>query len=688
MKYLKIIGLIVFVLLLSAIIFLVYTPGKQRDIYTGAEFAYEGLNNINYHQYDKIREYIPMKDGTKLAITTLLPRGSHDQKFPVILMYSPYSSSYVVPEMTWKDRIESKYNSGKWGPDYETIAPLVLNTFISNGYAFAFVDLRGTGSSTGHAGIHDPKYTEDAGEMLAWIAEQPWCNKKIGMMGPSYLGWSQFAAARSKSPYLKCIAPEVIYFNVYEEAFAPGGIRADNWLSGYSSSLQTTNRNLWSPKYDAFPSEPVIDEDGDGKLYDEIPIIRKDDDQPYSRNLQYADGHERKENLYVTMTKEHEKNITVMDVQDQIKYIDDTLNYYGNKINPSDLSVDRMIHSLKETKIPVLLIGRFFDGFSRGAIYSFASLQNTNPTYLIMAPGFHLRLNGAYWKWFNIEGYPVDQVLSMQLQFFDKYLKGMENGLDTNPPVRIYTAFDGWKYYEAWPPAEANSVKYNFGLNNKLTGEVQADSIYAYNVDFTHSSSYNAEGFNPQLMGMGIRDDDPLMMRNELDKKCLVFETEVLKKDVTITGSPIISLDVSSNQVNGDVFVYLSDVDSAGIVYYVSEGKLRAGWHNLFDNDEMVDGLYDVKPELPWHSYKQKNYDPTPFANNSIVSLKFEIKPQAWKFRAGHKIRLSIAGADYKYSQFNPTISPDNTLESCKPTILNIHTGKTFLSYLELPVIK
>ncbi len=686
MKYLKITGLILVALLLGAIIFLIYTPGKHRDIYTGNEFAYDGLNNIKYGKYDKIRKYIPLKDGTKLAITTLLPKGRHDQKYPVILMYSPYSSSHVVPGMTWKDRIVSKYTSGKWGPDYETIYDLSLNTFISNGYALAFVDLRGTGSSTSHAGIHDPKYTEDAGEMLAWIANQPWCNKKIGMMGYSYLGWSQFAAARSKSPYLKCITPEVIYFNLYQEAFAPGGIRADKYLSGYSPFLQSHTRNLWNTKYGTFPSEPVIDEDGDGRLYDEIPIIRKDDDQPYSGILQYADGHERKENPYVTMTKEHEKNITVMDVQNQKRYIDDTLNYYGNKLSPSDLSVDRMIYTLKETRIPVLLIGRFFDGWSRGAIYSFASLQNTNPTYLIMTPGFHGDLNYTYWKWLNIDGYTIDQELSIRLQFFDKYLKGMETGLDTKPPVRIYTAFDGWKYYETWPPTEATSVKYSFGLNNKLTREVQVDSIYAYNVDFTHSSSYNDKGFNPQL-NTGMGDDDPLMMRNEHDKKCLVFETDVLNESVTITGSPIISLDVSSNQVNSDVFVFLSDVDSAGIVYYVSEGKLRAGWHNLFDNDEMVDGLYDVKPELPWHSYKRKDYDPTPFANGSIINLKFEIKPQAWKFRAGHKIRLAIAGADYKYSQFNPAVCPDNTLESCKPTTLNIHTGKTYHSYLELPVV-
>ena len=184
-----------------------------------------------------------------------------------------------------------------------------------------------------------------------------------------------------------------------------------------------------------------------------------------------------------------------------------------------------------------------------------------------------------------------------------------------------------------------------------------------------------------------VKFNDSLMIRNEHDEKCILFETEALSQDIMITGYPIANLSISSNQVNADVFVYLSDVDENGVVHYVTEGKLRAGWHKLFDNNESVDGLYDVKPELPWHSYKRENYDPSPFANDSIVNIRFALKPHAWRFQQGHKIRLSIAGADNINYEFNPVISPDNSLESCQPTTLNIHTGSTYQSYIELPVL-
>jgi putative CocE/NonD family hydrolase len=387
----------------------------------------------------------------------------------------------------------------------------------------------------------------------------------------------------------------------------------------------------------------------------------------------------------MSLTKEHEKNIWPKEVANSINYIDDKVDYYGDVQMLSNSSVDLMIKNLRETQIPVLILGGFFDGFSKGSIQSFASLKDTNPVYLFMDPRFHLGLTYEYWKWMEVKHNTSHQRLSTQLQFFDRYLKGKENGLETSPPVKIYTAFDGWKFYDSWPPKEASPLTYNLGQNNLLTEAQQEDTVYSYDVDFTHSSSYGPKRFNPQLMYMYT---DSLMTRNEQDKKCLVFETEVLNDSVTITGSPIVNLYVSSDQVNSDVYVYLSDVDTLGVVYYVAEGKMRAGWHKLYDNDQMVNGLYDVKPELPWHSYKEEDYDETPFANDSIINLKFDMQPQAWKFRPGHKIRLSIAGADYTNYEFNPAISVDNTLENCKPTTLDIHTGKKYNSYIELPIIK
>ncbi len=105
MKYIKFIGLILLLLLAAAAIYIIYTPGIHRDPDPGPDFAHEGLDDIKYGKCDKIREYIPLKDGTQLAATILLPNHTDTQKFPGILEYLPYAGSGVVPEMSWMERI-------------------------------------------------------------------------------------------------------------------------------------------------------------------------------------------------------------------------------------------------------------------------------------------------------------------------------------------------------------------------------------------------------------------------------------------------------------------------------------------------------------------------------------------------------------------------------------------------------
>jgi predicted acyl esterase len=53
-----------------------------------------------------------------------------------------------------------------------------------------------------------------------------------------------------------------------------------------------------------------------------------------------------------------------------------------------------------------------------------------------------------------------------------------------------------------------------------------------------------------------------------------------------------------------------------------------------------------VKPALPYHGYRQSDHDPAPLADGRTVSLEFDLMPVSWVFKAGHRIRLSLAGAD------------------------------------------
>ena len=77
-----------------------------------------------------------------------------------------------------------------------------------------------------------------------------------------------------------------------------------------------------------------------------------------------------------------------------------------------------------------------------------------------------------------------------------------------------------------------------------------------------------------------------------------------------------------------------------------------------------------------------------PLANDAGISMRFDLTPTSWGFKKGHKLRISIAGADNENFEFNPALCPDGKLENCKNTTLNIHRGNVRASRIELATLK
>ncbi len=129
--------------------------------------------------------------------------------------------------------------------------------------------MRGSGASTGTQIPFSPKLAEDAKEVIEWTASRKWSNGKVEMMGRSYLGWIQLMAAAKM--------PEAILSEGYSEGLKPGGIDALAWIDNYSRPLNNLNLSRFDPDNFSLPAAPVIDEDGDGELADEVPLTDKGD---------------------------------------------------------------------------------------------------------------------------------------------------------------------------------------------------------------------------------------------------------------------------------------------------------------------------------------------------------------------------------------------------------------------------
>jgi predicted acyl esterase len=130
----------------------------------------------------------------------------------------------------------------------------VLMDVASRGYAVLHLSLRGSGKSGGEATLYN-QFGQDGYDTVEWMAKQSWCNGRVGMIGPSLLGISQWLTAKEAPPHLQAIVPQVACGDCYGLLWYPGGMmpgpgRLARKLSPgaeaeYTTSIQHRNLDGW-----------------------------------------------------------------------------------------------------------------------------------------------------------------------------------------------------------------------------------------------------------------------------------------------------------------------------------------------------------------------------------------------------------------------------------------------------------
>ena len=643
--------------------------GKQSQ-----PFVYSGYTFAQFKNHTKESRFVAMPDGTKLAVDVFLPSdGPGSGPFPAAFSYTPYGRALIDP------KTKKVFDAGG--------TPLG-QLLLSHGYAVVAADMRGTGASFGTQVMMSPILGQDGKGLVDWIAAQKWCDGNVGMYGQSYLGWSQLATAKNRPRALKCIIPEAIFFEMFSEGVRPGGIEARHWIENYSRYLQGHFLNLYRPEAGFYPAAPVVDEDGDGDLADEIPLGDRGDPTTFLDDgfpPRYSDGVPRTGNLYFLATREHTANPTSENLAAAAPFIDSRVKSSGGDFGYGLSSPGAWIPEIIKSGVAVYHLGGWFDGFCKGTVKLFATMQGRAPERMLIAPRFHMpRVPPAYQEYFHYAGDLGQQLNVEKLRFFDRYLKGIPNGIEAEPPVYLYVMNAGWREEGEWPLARQVVTNFFFGENGRLGPSRGADGQDGYKVDFRQSALYGKNNSDRWFM---MAPPDVLMIRTDKDRQCLVYETEVLTQDIEVTGHPIADLWLASNQKDGDLFVYLTDVDEQGRSLHVTEGELRASWRALHPDTDQIPGIAAVRPKLPWHGYQKAEEENGTLDQAKPVNLRFDLYPTSWVFSKGHRIRISLAGADYPNFELNPRLAPGGKPEECPDTRWKVFRTKEFASRIELPVI-
>src|SRR5262249_6092712 len=161
-------------------------------------------------------------------------RPTAEGRFPGILVHTPYNNN---------------------------TAPLVQRArwFARRGYAVALSDARGRYDSDGDWDPFGGKHKTDGHDLVEWLARQSWCSGRVGMMGSSYLGWTQWWTATQAPPSLRAIAPEVAPPDHFENAPYQNGVLT-GWLMDWAATMAgRTAQTVGDGPYGGFTTTRAAD---------------------------------------------------------------------------------------------------------------------------------------------------------------------------------------------------------------------------------------------------------------------------------------------------------------------------------------------------------------------------------------------------------------------------------------------
>ena len=548
-------------------------------------------------------EQAPMRDGVKLATEVYLPPG--EGPFPVILQRTPYNRRSPSPGSNCDAAI------GRY--------------FAERGYATLNQDTRGRYRSEGEFDAMRQE-ARDGHDAVEWAAAQPWSNGKVGMVGGSYVGLTQWQAAVEQPRHLVAIAPHYSSSD-YLQGWTYQGGAFDLWFA-QSWTSQTLAPDTLQRRLEAagMPPEAVQREVAAFVATGRAKLL---DDWLWQMPLKDFAAFRRDGNIAA--------------------YYDEWLARPGYDDYWGDLDVETKYPRIR---VPALVTGGWYDVFQEGTIRNFMGVRSEggseaarNGTQLVMRALCHACPADTTAGEIDFGPDNAFDLDAAWARWFDYWLKGIDNGVPDDPTVRLFvmvppdqgTAGGGfWITADEFPLPDAVETRLylrsegnaNTAAGNGLLtadGPGGAADEYVYDpADPVPTVGGNMCCAN-DLLPSGAFDQREVEQRDDV----LVYTTQPLDEDLTVIGPVRVELWAASSAPDTDFTAKLVDVHPDGYVHNVSEGIIRARYRNSDHRESWLtpDAVHDYTIDLGY---------------------------TATVFRRGHRIRLQISSSNFPHFDRNP----------------------------------
>jgi hypothetical protein len=572
--------------------------------------------------------YVRMSDGVQIAVSVFLPKDlTTDKKIPAVIELTRY----------WRD---FKYR----------FMPLHRDEYTRSGFAHIKIDSRGTGASEGTWTALSKREIKDYYEVIDWVITRRWSNGEVCPTGTSYMGITALLVAGTGHPAIKSMSysfsPLVDYYN---DSFAPGGIFNKKYNKLYSDLCQLADSN--NTKFMLIP-DPKIGS-----------ILRF-----FVTGMSPVNGDKSKEKLKQILEQRKKNPVSFYDDFSKIRNKDDVVMTAAGPTTIEKMSGYYYLNKIEKSQIPIINFGGWYD---INGIYTALNVFNTisNKMHLIIGPWGHNLLHHVS-PYLPEKTKPKMKMKQMQDEISSFFSSALSSKDEITKKIKYYTfGEEQWKTTTVWPPAGMEYKQYYFNDGNHLSQKkpFKNNGVDKYKINF-HASASSGDK-SRYFFGT---TDTIYMDRAEEDLKLLCYTSEPLSEDVEITGTPIISLYVSSTHDDGAFYVYLEDVTEQDKVIYVTEGMLRAQHRKISTEKSPLyqdSGIY--------RTFRKK--DRMPLVPGKITELKFHLNPISVLIKKGHRIRIAIAGHDNSVFERIP--------ETGDP-VINVYRNAVYRSKIELPVIK
>lgn len=559
-----------------------------------------------------------MRDGVILRANIFRPAGNG--KYPVALTRTPYGKDFMT------------------GFPYLDVVRLA-----KCGYVVVVQDVRGRGDSEGEWEVFANEGM-DGYDTVEWAAQLENSDGNVGMWGFSYLSYAQWAAALLKPPHLKAIIPTFTAGDFSNGLFWRGGalelgilvhffinsLGFDTILKKFAGQPEKLNEAIgaYIREIDRLPSDGF-----DGLPVEELDVFNKID-------------------IY----------------RDQINSIVE---------NISDEKYDQPPYSLmdriSELEIPSYNIAGWNDIFLQSSLDCFTTLQQKypqgkeHPHKLLIGPWAHLNFSGMIGEldygmnasMASING-EYDHVGLVQ-RWFDHWLKGIQNGIENDPPIKYLTGGNNaWLTDTAWPPPSTINIPYYLRSGNEL-------SVLPPNTDET-AHEYTYDPYDPLITVGGAvlmhpyfipGPRDQYLRDGRTDIQC--FQTPKLEKKIRLAGPVKMHLWASSSALDTDFVATLLDVHPDGRAYNLAEGIIRAKYRNGRTPEYL-------QPDQPYE-------------------FVIDLWSIAHVFLEGHSVRLDISSANFPRWDRNPNTGPQSGSDATEVAHQKIFHDQQHQSRLVLPIL-